>query len=100
MSFLGRPAALAALIVAATTAVGCGETVIDATKTEDALEQNLKNTLHKRVSAVDCPSNQKVEAGATFTCTVNLAGGKAETATLKIVNKDADVEVVDLSPNK
>ena len=42
----------------------------------------------------------KVEAGKTFDCAVTLAGGKGETATLKIVNSDADVEVTNLQPDK
>jgi hypothetical protein len=76
---------------------GCGETVIDASKTEDALQANLSRSLETKVSSVDCPSDEKVEAGKTFTCKVMLAGGKEETATLKILNEDADVSVVKLS---
>jgi Domain of unknown function (DUF4333) len=76
---------------------GCGETVIDASKTEDALKANLSNSLDTKVSSVDCPSDEKVEAGNTFTCSVTLAGGKEETATLKILNDEADVSVIKLS---
>ncbi len=85
---------LAAVVFIAT---GCGETVIDATKTEEALQANLSKSLEEKVSSVECPSSQKVEAGATFTCKVNLPKGKEETATLKILNKDADVSVIKLS---
>jgi hypothetical protein len=45
MSSLGRFAALAALALAALLAVGCGETVIDDVKTEEAIEQNLKSSV-------------------------------------------------------
>jgi len=97
---LGRSGALAALALAAFLAVGCGETVIDDAKTEAAIEQNLKNSVGQKVSSVDCPSDVEVKAGTTFDCAVSLAGGKGETATLKIINSDADVEVTDLRPDK
>ncbi len=97
MSFLGRLGAVLGLVVVLAFAVGCGDTVIDATKTEEALQANLSKSLEAKVSSVDCPSDQKVEAGATFTCSVMLPKGKEETATLKILNKDADVSVVKLS---
>jgi hypothetical protein len=97
MSFSGRVGAACALIVITVVAVGCGETVIDSTKTEEALQANLSKSLEEKVSSVECPSSQKVEAGATFTCQVNLPKGKEETATLKILNKDADVSVIKLS---
>jgi hypothetical protein len=97
MSFLKRSGVLLGLIAVVALAVGCGETVIDTSKTEDALKANLSKSLEKKVSSVDCPSDQKVEAGATFTCKVSFAGGEEETATLKILNKDADVSVVKLS---
>jgi len=96
MSSLGRFAALAALALVAFAAVGCGETVIDDVKTEAALEQNLKNSVGQKISAVDCPSGVEVEKGKTFECTIKLANGKQETATLKILNSDADVEVTEL----
>ncbi|MET0306959.1 MAG: DUF4333 domain-containing protein [Solirubrobacterales bacterium] len=81
-------------------AVGCGGTVIDDAKTEAAIEQNLEDSVGQKVSKVDCPSGVEVEPDATFDCTVTLADGKEETATLKILNEDADVEVTDLSPSK
>jgi hypothetical protein len=100
MSSLGRTAALAALVLAAVLAAGCGETVIDDAKTEAAIEQNLEKSVGQKVTSVDCPSEVEVKAGETFDCAVGLAGGKGETATLKILNEDADVEVTDLQPDK
>ncbi|HET7485633.1 MAG TPA: DUF4333 domain-containing protein [Solirubrobacterales bacterium] len=93
-------APLIAVLVLALTAlplVGCGETVIDGTKTEEQLQASLAKSLNEKVSSVDCPSDQKVEAGATFTCSVKLSDGTTETATLKIRNNEADVSVIDLS---
>jgi hypothetical protein len=100
MSLVGRLGALAGLALAAFFAGGCGETVIDASKTEAAIEQNLEKSVGQKVSSVDCPSDVEVKAGDTFDCTVHLAGGKEETTTLKIINSDADVEVTDLRSGK
>jgi hypothetical protein len=90
---------LAALVLAlaALPLVGCGETVLDTTKTEEQLQASLSKSLNEKVSSVDCPSDQEVEAGATFTCSVKLSSGETRTATLKIRNNDADVSVIHLS---
>lgn len=100
-----RAAAAVALAVVALGAValvvsGCGETVIDKAKIEATLEEDLRKSEHERVSSVDCPSGVAVEPGASFECTVKLAGGKEETATLKIRDKNADVEVTGIAPKK
>jgi len=100
MSFLGRASALIALLLVALAASGCGETVIDDVKAEEAIEQNLKSSANKKVTAVECPSGVEVEADATFACTVTLAGGKEETATMKILNEDADIELATLKAGK
>ncbi len=100
MRSLVRTGAVVALLLLAFLAVGCGETVIDDAKTEAAIEQNLEDSVGQKVTSVDCPSGVEVKTDTTFDCTVSLAGGKEETATLKIINEDADVEVTDLKPNK
>jgi hypothetical protein len=97
MSLLKRFGATAGVVAIVGFAVGCGETVIDSAKTEDALEANLSKSLETKVAAVDCPSDVEVEPQATFTCTVELANGETETATLEILNEDADVSVTKLS---
>jgi hypothetical protein len=94
---MARLLAALALVLAALPFAACGETVIDGTKTEEQLQASLSKSLHEKVSSVECPSDQQVEAGATFTCSVKLSNGKTETATLKIRNSDADVSVIDLS---
>jgi hypothetical protein len=88
-------AAVSALAIA-----GCGETVVDSTKAEDAIEHNLEQAQGTKITAVDCPSDVEVTAGERFECVVHEAGGKEQTATLKILNGDADLSLVDLSPNK
>ncbi len=89
---LGVMALLATFLFA-----GCGETVVDSTKTEEQLQASLGKSLGEKVSSVDCPSDQKVEPGATFTCSVRLSAGKTETVTLKIRNKEADLSVIRLT---
>jgi len=101
MSFPSRIAALFLVTVFLLAAVvGCGDTVIDDAKTEGALKQNIESSQGKNVAAVECPSGVEVEAGATFECTVQLVGGEEETATLRIINEDADIEVTDLRADK
>jgi hypothetical protein len=101
MSFSVRCLAAVALLAVALVGAGCGETVIDDVKAEGAIQSNLEKSLHEKIKSVDCPSDQKVEAGKTFTCTVIFATGKQQaTATLKILNKDADVSLVGLKPKK
>ncbi len=98
MSFPGCLGAVCALIVIAVVAAGCGGgTVLDATKTEEQLQASLSNSLHAKVSSVDCPSGEKVEAGRTFSCSVKFSDGKTGKATLEIRNEDADTSVIDFT---
>jgi hypothetical protein len=92
--------ALALLLALASVAAGCGDSIIDATKTEEAIQADLGKSVHEKIKAVDCPSDQKVEPGKAFTCTVIFSDGKQATATLKIRNKEADVSFVGLKQNK
>ena len=100
MSRSTRPAVVAALCAVGILLAGCGEKVIDNSKTEEAIQSNLEKALHNKVSSVSCPSGQKVEPGATFTCAVSFAKGQQATATLKIINKEADVKLINLRANK
>jgi hypothetical protein len=100
MSWLAKSGVVAAAVVAVVAVFGCGDTVIDSSKAEGAIQSNLEKSLHHKVSSVSCPSDQKVEPKATFTCSVDFANGKQATATLKILNKDADVSLVGLQANK
>lgn len=86
-----------ALVVLLGFCAGCGETVIDGTKTEEQLQASLSKSLGAKVTSVDCPSDVEVKAGATFTCTVKVKGGETQTATLKIRNEDADLSVISIN---
>jgi hypothetical protein len=95
-----KVAALAAIGAVVLAVAGCGDTVIDSSKAEGAIQSNLEKSLHHKVSSVSCPSEQKVDPGATFDCTVDFANGKRATATLKILNKEADVSMIGLQASK
>jgi hypothetical protein len=89
------------LTVVVAFAVGCGGgTVIDQEKVQDEVKASLEHSQQAKVSSVQCPSGIEVEAGATFTCKVSISGGKTETATLKIRDSDANLSLIDLSPNE
>jgi hypothetical protein len=92
-----RSYALLGAAIAALAFAGCGDTLLDSTKTEEEVQASLSKSLKEKVSSVNCPSDQKVEAGATFTCSVKLSNGKTATATLKIRNEDADLSLVKFS---
>jgi Domain of unknown function (DUF4333) len=83
-------------LVAAFVFAGCGDTLLDATKTEEQLQASLSKSLGEKVSSVDCPSDIEVEKGKTFTCSVNMQKGKDQTVRLEIRNSDADVSVTDI----
>jgi hypothetical protein len=113
-----RLLALASIALLALAVTGCGETVIDATKTEEQLESQLEKTLpgalagtggeglaeeigiadDEAIESVECPTDQEVEKGAVFSCTVTFANGREAIEELKIVNEDADLEALGLKP--
>ena|ERR1044072_1347756 len=100
MSLFIRSTAALGLLAAVFVAAGCGETVIDDVKAEGAIKSNLEKSLDEKITSVDCPSDEKVEKGKTFTCAVKFSDGQQATATLKILNEDADVSLVGLKPTK
>lgn len=86
----------AVALVATFVFAGCGDTVLDSTKTEEQLVASLSTSLGEKVSSVDCPSDIKVEKGETFSCSVKMQKGEDQTVTLEIRNSDADVSVTDI----
>jgi hypothetical protein len=86
-----------AIVVALLALGACGDTVIDDGKAEDAVEADLERNLDVRVDSVECPSDVSVEAGKTFQCEVTAASGDKATATLKILDDDANVRITRLS---
>src|SRR3954452_14755501 len=88
-----------ALLVSVLMASGCG-TVVDREKLQDTIQASLENSIHKKIKGIDCPSDQSVEPGATFTCDVIFSDDRREVASLKIRNEDADISMVGLKPEK
>jgi NAD(P)H-hydrate repair Nnr-like enzyme with NAD(P)H-hydrate epimerase domain len=100
MSLLRRFGALTALALAVLLAAGCGGTELDAAATEDQVAKSAEEARGEKVSSVDCPSGVKIEAGVKFSCTVSFSEGKTATATLKIRDRDANLNFVRLSSSK
>jgi Domain of unknown function (DUF4333) len=89
-------AALVAAVLALALAA-CGETVIDATKTEDSIKAELERSAGIEVAAIDCPSDVEVKAGETFDCTLTEKGGDERPVKLEIANEDADLKLLNTS---
>ena len=85
------------LLIAALLRVGCG-TVVDQTKLQDTVQASLEDSIHEKIQKVECPSDQSVDPGATFTCDVIFSDDRREVATLKIRNEDADITMVSVKP--
>jgi hypothetical protein len=90
--------ALLALVVATALGACGGGTVVDPIKLEETIQADLEDSLHEKINSVDCPSDQSVDPGATFTCEVVFTDGERKVATLKIRNKDADISMIGLKP--
>jgi uncharacterized protein DUF4333 len=76
---------------------GCG-TVVDREKLQDTIQSSLEKSIHEKIKNVECPSDESVDPGATFTCDVIFSDDRREVATLEIRNKDADISMIGLKP--
>jgi uncharacterized protein DUF4333 len=90
---------LLALAFGVVAPYGCG-TVVDREKLQDTVQASLESSIHEKIKEVECPSDQSVDPGATFTCDVIFSDDRREVATLKIRNEDADISMVGLKPEK
>ena len=88
-----------ALLSALLALAGCG-TVVDREKLQDTVQASLEDSIHEKIKRVECPSDQSVDPGMTFTCDVIFSDDRREVATLKIRNEDADISMVGLKPEK
>jgi hypothetical protein len=95
--FGSRFLAVFALLATLVALYGCG-TVVDEVKLEDTIQASLEDSIHEKIKEVDCPSDQSVDPGATFSCVVVFADDRREVATLEIRNKDADISMIDIKP--
>jgi Domain of unknown function (DUF4333) len=87
------------LVFSLVTLYGCG-TVVDREKLQDTVQASLENSIHEKIKNVECPSDESVDPGATFTCDVIFSDDRREVATLKIRNEEADISIVSLKPKK
>jgi hypothetical protein len=78
---------------------GCG-TVVSQEKLEDTIQASLESSIHEKIKGVECPSDESVDPGATFTCEVIFSDDRREVATLKIRNEEADITMISLKPEK
>jgi major membrane immunogen (membrane-anchored lipoprotein) len=85
---------LLGVLVALALLSGCGETVVDNTKTADTLKAELEKTTPEKITSVDCPSGVEVDPGKTFECTVKIKGGGEKKAKIEITDKEADLRLV------
>jgi hypothetical protein len=87
------------LVLGAVALYGCG-TVVSQEKLQDTVQASLEKSIHEKIKKVECPSDQSVDPGATFTCDVIFSDHRREVATLKIRNEEADISMIDLKPEK
>jgi hypothetical protein len=87
------------LVFGSVALFGCG-TVVSREKLEFAVESSLEDSIHEKIKKVECPSDESVDPGATFTCDVIFSDDRREVATLKIRNEEADISMVSLKPKK
>jgi len=86
-----------ALLAALVALYGCG-TVVDKVKLQDTIQASLEDSIHEKIQKVECPSDESVDPGATFSCVVIFSDDRREVATLEIRNKDADISMIDIKP--
>jgi len=86
-----------ALVIVLVALYGCG-TVVSQEKLEDTIQASLESSMREKIKSVECPSDQSVDPGATFTCEVIFSDDRREVATLKIRNEDADISMIGLKP--
>jgi uncharacterized protein YceK len=85
------------LVLGSVVLSGCS-TVVSQEKLQDTVQASLEDSIREKIQKVECPSDQSVDPGATFTCDVIFSDDRREVAILKIRNKDADISMIGLKP--
>ena len=68
--------------------------MIEVPRPRTLITSNLEKASGLKIESVDCPSDVEVEVESDLRVHLrHEAGGKEETATLKILNEDADVSL-------
>ena len=95
LGFLVR-AVLCPLLFVGLILTGCGS-IVDQSGAQKRVKSELERTLRIKIKRVSCPEKLKIEKGKTFRCEVSTANGKQLTATIKIMNDDADLQIKAIS---
>lgn len=66
------------------------------TRVESHVIESLERSVDASVRSVTCPEGQSAEPGATFTCEVDFSSGLKATATLRVTNGSAHMELTAL----
>ena len=95
-----RVMASVVLAFAATTLAACGAaTIDDKSVAKQIVDAQAKEVPDLKVDAGKCPSDIEAKKGATFTCTVNVAGVKAP-YDVTVTKIDGDDILFDFEPAK
>lgn len=71
--------------------------MVDPFKTEVAVLAEVQIKTDTKIASVDCPSEVEVVPGREFSCTVTAEDGAEARADLRILNDDADLDILRLS---
>jgi hypothetical protein len=88
-----RRTAYGLLTLGATAAIlaGCGASTLDAGKLQNEIATEVQKLVPEGTEvSVTCPSGVAIEAGATFDCTMDVAG---QSATIVVTQEDAEGNV-------
>lgn len=89
-----------ALVFVASTLAACGASTIDATSvSKQIVEAQEEVTPDLKVNKGKCPDDIEAKKGATFTCTVSVAGVKAP-YNVKVTSIKGDDVIFDFEPAK
>lgn len=93
-----RTMAGAPLLLAVGALTACAGTVIDDKKAREAIKDDVQRKTGVEVRTVACPRDVEVEPGASFTCLVVAEDGRRAEVRLRILNIEADVETISITP--
>ena len=77
---------------------GCGTSVIDQNEAQKQIETRVESALDLDVRSTQCPSNEVVKPHDKFKCHVTASSGESFTVVVRIVNSQADIRIVGITP--
>lgn len=76
--------------------VGCGS-IVKQSASESKIASQVERTFNINVRQAHCPSDVEVRADDTYRCQIVTDGGQKLSATIQIMNDDADLQIKALS---